>query len=37
MLAKKLVKAGACLDPDDIANTDNDFKSLATAALAAAA
>ncbi len=33
MLAKKLIKAGAKIAPDDLANMDKDFKSLATAAL----
>ena len=35
MLAKKLIKAGARMDPEAIADTSTNFKSLATAALAA--
>ncbi len=35
MLAKKLIRAGARLTPADVADTSQDFKSLANAALAA--
>jgi 3-phenylpropionate/trans-cinnamate dioxygenase ferredoxin reductase subunit len=35
MLGKKLIKHGARIAPQDIADNDKDFKSLATAALAA--
>jgi 3-phenylpropionate/trans-cinnamate dioxygenase ferredoxin reductase subunit len=35
MLGKKLIKQGARIAPQDIADNDKDFKSLATAALAA--
>jgi len=35
MLGKKLIRLGARIDPSDIADTDKDFKSLATAALEA--
>jgi 3-phenylpropionate/trans-cinnamate dioxygenase ferredoxin reductase subunit len=36
MLGKKLITAGAHFDPVELANEENDFKSLATAALEAA-
>jgi len=36
MLGKKLIAAGACFDPEQLGNTDLDFKEMATAALDAA-